>query len=96
VNLIWLVNSHICCPNALAEHVLLSRCRRRRVTELIVRPRSPQKNPPLLKKECIPSFAGEHLVTRSVKGVAKGTYKVTTVSAEKTGKAAESAVKFVF
>jgi hypothetical protein len=44
----------------------------------------------------VSSFAGEHLVTKSVKVAAKDTYKVTKVSAEKTGKAAEAAVKFVF
>ena len=44
----------------------------------------------------VPTFAAEHLVSRSVKVVAKDTYKVTKVSAEKTGKAVKSAVKFVF
>ena len=43
-----------------------------------------------------PSFAAEHLVTRSVKTVAKDSFKVTKVSAEKGGKATEAVAKFVF
>ena len=35
----------------------------------------------------VPSFAAEHLVSRSVKVVANDTYKVTKVSAKNTGKA---------
>jgi hypothetical protein len=44
----------------------------------------------------VPSFAAEHLVSRSVKVVAKDTYKVTKGSTEKAAKATESVVKFVF
>jgi hypothetical protein len=44
----------------------------------------------------VPSFAAEHLVSRSVKLMAKDTYKVTKVAAEKGAKATESVVKFVF
>jgi len=43
-----------------------------------------------------PSFAAEHIVSRSVKVVAKDTYKATKVSAEKGGKVTVAAVKFVF
>ena len=44
----------------------------------------------------VPSFAAEHIVSRSVKTAAKDTYKVTKVSADKGCKATKSAVKFVF
>ena len=43
-----------------------------------------------------PSFAAEHIVSRSIKVVAKDTYKATKFSAERVSKAAETAVKFVF
>jgi hypothetical protein len=43
-----------------------------------------------------PSFAAEHVITRSVKVVAKDTYKVVKYPAEKAGKGTEAAVKFVF
>jgi hypothetical protein len=43
-----------------------------------------------------PSFAAEHIMSRSVKVAAKDTYKATKISAEKISKAAEAVIKFVF
>lgn len=40
----------------------------------------------------VPSFGAEHVVTRSAKAVAKGTYKAAKVSVKDTGKA----LKFFF
>lgn len=43
-----------------------------------------------------PSFAAEHLVTRSVKVVAKDIYKVTKTTAKDTGRGTGAALKFLF
>ena len=43
-----------------------------------------------------PSFGTQHVVTRSIKDVAKGSYRVVKTPVEDTGKATEAVVKFVF
>jgi hypothetical protein len=43
-----------------------------------------------------PSFAAEHLVSRSTKVVAKGSYKVTKTSVVDLGKGGDAVLKFVF
>lgn len=52
----------------------------------------------LVFASCIaaPSFGAEHLLTRSVKDVAKGSYRVVKSPVEDTGKATEAVVRFVF
>ena len=43
-----------------------------------------------------PSFAAEHLLSRSAKVVAKGSYKVTKTSLEDLGKGGGAVLRFVF
>lgn len=43
-----------------------------------------------------PSFAAEHILSRSAKAVGKVTYKGTKVTAVDTAKATDAVVKFVF
>ena len=43
-----------------------------------------------------PSFGAEHLLSHSVKDVAKGSYRVVKTPVHDTGKATEAVVKFVF
>lgn len=45
--------------------------------------------------ESVPSFAAEHIVSRSAKVVARDTYRGARYSAKETGKATKSVVKFV-
>ena len=42
-----------------------------------------------------PSFAAEHLVTRSIKVAGKDSYQAVTVSAKDAGKAGKAAVRLV-
>ena len=43
-----------------------------------------------------PSFAAEHILSRSAKAVGRATDKVTKVTVADTAKAADATVKFVF
>ena len=43
-----------------------------------------------------PSFAAEHILSRSAKVVGKDTYKATTVTAVHAAKATDAVIKFVF
>lgn len=45
--------------------------------------------------ESVPSFAAEHVVTRSAKVAAKDTYRGAKYSVKETGKATKSFVKFI-
>ena len=45
--------------------------------------------------EAVPSFAAEHIVTRSVKVVGKDTYHGAKYSVEEAAKATKSVIKFV-
>jgi hypothetical protein len=43
-----------------------------------------------------PSFGAEHMLSRSVKVVGKGSYKATKIPVEDVGKGGEAFLKFVF
>jgi len=43
-----------------------------------------------------PSFAAEHILSRSAKGVGKASYKVTKTSLDDLGKGGGTVLKFVF
>lgn len=43
-----------------------------------------------------PSFAAEHILSRSAKVVGKDSYKVTKTSLEDLGKGGDAVLKFVF